>query len=110
MFILIKIRLTCVLTVLSSTTSSRAISMLDRPRANSLSTSSSLAVSLLSSPGRAERQHVPGGLQAVHDRHPDVEHGHRGAVPAHKRDRLQAVTRLGYHRDVRLGPQDHRQA
>jgi transposase len=60
--------------------------------------------------GRSEGQGLPGGLQAVHDRHPDVGQGHRGAVPAHELDRLPAVTRLGCNRYVRLGLQDHGQA
>jgi hypothetical protein len=57
----------------------------------------------------AERHDLPRGLEAVHLGHPDVQQRDLRGVPAHQLDRLP-LARLGHHRDVGLGLQDHPEA
>ena len=52
---------------------------------------------------------LPGRLDAVELRHPDVEQAHVGAELARERDRLAPVGGLADHLDAGLGVEDHPQ-
>ncbi len=51
----------------------------------------------------------PGGLDAVHDRHPYVHQHHVGGDAAQPRDRFRAVTGLAHHGQVVLRLDHHPQ-
>src|ERR1039457_7268178 len=99
-FSLVMMRLTWVLDVSGLRNRRPAISSLDRPSATSDITSRSRSVRptrIWSLGGSAD---APGGLQAVHSRHPDVHQHDVGARTAGQVHRLGAVDRLADHLKV----------